>query len=150
MPFSGEIAGDDVLVRLGLGAGAFFLATIHRAETVDDERRLRGLVEALTAVSEKYGQPVVCNLHPRTRDRMTRLGMEFSDAGVRCLEPLGLFDFVSLERQARCALTDSGTVQEECAILHVPSVTLRDVTECRETIEAGSNMLVGMRAEAML
>ena len=69
--------------------------------------------------------------------------MTFSDTGVRYLEPLGLFDFVALERQA-CVLTDSGTVQEECAIFRVPSVTLRDVTERPETIEAGSNMLAGV------
>jgi UDP-N-acetylglucosamine 2-epimerase (non-hydrolysing) len=148
--YSDGIAGSHVHARLGLEAQEYFLVTMHRAETVDDEGRLRGLVEALAAVSEKYERPVVCSLHPRTRDRMARLGMHFSDTGVRYLEPLGLFDFVALEREALCVLTDSGTVQEECAILHVPSVTLRDVTERPETIEAGSNMLAGVRAEAVL
>ena len=148
--YASGIGGSDVHARLGLEAQEYFLVTMHRAETVDDEGRLRGLVDALAAASEKYRQPVVCSLHPRTRDRMARIGMQFSDTGVRYLEPLGLFDFVALERQARCVLTDSGTVQEECAILHVPSVTLRDVTERPETIEAGSNMLVGVRSEAVL
>jgi UDP-N-acetylglucosamine 2-epimerase (non-hydrolysing) len=149
--FAGGIDRSDVHKRLGLEPRSYFLVTMHRAETVDDEGRLRGLVDALTAVSDKYGQPVVCSLHPRTRDRMTRLGMEFDDdAAVRYLEPLGLFDFVALEREARCVLTDSGTVQEECAILRVPSVTLRDVTERPETIDVGSNMLVGVRTEAVL
>jgi len=144
------IDGSAIHARLALDPQAYFLATMHRAETVDDEARLRGLADALSTVSEKYDQPVICSLHPRTRDRMTRLGMKFSDARVRYLEPLGLFDFVALERGARCVLTDSGTVQEECAILHVPSVTLRDVTERPETIEAGSNMLVGVCSEAVL
>jgi UDP-N-acetylglucosamine 2-epimerase (non-hydrolysing) len=148
--YSDGITGSDIHARLGLEAEEYFLVSMHRAETVDDESRLRGLVEAVAAVSEQYKQPVVCSLHPRTRDRMARIGMQFSDTGVRFLEPLGLFDFVALERQARCVLTDSGTVQEECAILHVPSVTLRDVTERPETIEAGSNMLVGVRTEAVL
>jgi UDP-N-acetylglucosamine 2-epimerase (non-hydrolysing) len=146
---SDGIAGSDVHVQLGLEAQAYFLVTMHRAETVDDEARLQILVDALAAVREKYGQPVICSLHPRTRDRMQRLGMRFDD-GVRYLKPLGLFDFIALERRARCVMTDSGTVQEECAILHVPSVTLRDVTERPETIEAGSNMLVGVRTEAVL
>jgi UDP-N-acetylglucosamine 2-epimerase (non-hydrolysing) len=71
--------------------------------------------------------------------------MSFSDGGVRYLEPLGLFDFVALEQRAHCVLTDSGTVQEECSIFRVPSVTLRDVTQRSETLEAGSNMLAGVR-----
>jgi len=75
--------------------------------------------------------------------------MRFDEGGVTYLEPLGLFDFVALERQARCVLTDSGTVQEECSILHIPSVTLREVTERPETIEAGSNMLAGVGGEAV-
>ena len=144
------IERSRVQARLGLEPQGYFLVTMHRAETVDDEPRLRGLVDALTAVSGKYAQPVVCSLHPRTRDRMTRLGMRFTETGVKYLEPLGLYDFVALERQACCVLTDSGTVQEECAILRVPSVTLRDVTERPETIEAGSNMLVGVDSEAVL
>jgi UDP-N-acetylglucosamine 2-epimerase (non-hydrolysing) len=148
--YADGIARSDVRARLALEPHAYFLVTMHRAETVDDEPRLRALVEALAAVSEKYNQPIICSLHPRTRDRMTRLGMKFSDTGVRYLEPLGLFDFVALEREARCVLTDSGTVQEECAILHVPSVTLRDVTERPETVEAGSNMLVGVCPGAVL
>jgi UDP-N-acetylglucosamine 2-epimerase (non-hydrolysing) len=148
--YSDGIAGSDVHARLGLEAKAYFLVTMHRAETVDEEGRLRAVVDALAAVRDRYGQSVVCSLHPRTRDRMARLGVQFADQGVSYLEPLGLFDFVALEQQARCVLTDSGTVQEECAILHVPSVTLREVTERPETIEAGSNMLVGVQSEAVL
>jgi UDP-N-acetylglucosamine 2-epimerase (non-hydrolysing) len=148
--YEDRIARSKVHARLGLEAKAYFLVTMHRAETVDEEGRLRGLVDALAALREKYRQPVVCSLHPRTRDRMTRLGTQFADKAVTYLEPLGLFDFVALEQQARCVLTDSGTVQEECAILHVPSVTLREVTERPETIEAGSNMLVGVHSEAVL
>lgn len=140
-----QIEKSDVHTRLELTPGAYFLVTMHRAETVDDESRLRDLVESLQSIAALYGEPVVCSLHPRTRDRMERLGMAFSDGGVRYLESLGLCDFVALEKEARCVLTDSGTVQEECAIFRVPSVTLRDVTERPETLEAGSNMLAGVR-----
>ncbi|MEI6504105.1 MAG: UDP-N-acetylglucosamine 2-epimerase (non-hydrolyzing), partial [Armatimonadota bacterium] len=150
MRYSGGIEGSDIHARLGLDAQGYFLVTMHRAETVDEQGRLRSLVEALAAVGAKYGQPVVCSLHPRSRDRMSQMGVRFSGTAVRYLEPLGLFDFVALERRARCVLTDSGTVQEECAVQRVPSVTLRDFTERPETIEAGANMLVGVRAEAVL
>jgi UDP-N-acetylglucosamine 2-epimerase (non-hydrolysing) len=82
------------------------------------------------------------SLHPRTRDRLARAGLD-APAGVRLMPPFGLVDFVALERQARCVLSDSGTVQEECAIFGVPNVTLRDTTERPETLACGSAMLAG-------
>ncbi len=148
--YDARINASEVHSHLALRPGEYFLVTMHRAETVDVESRLRDLVESLQSIAEAYGEPVVCSLHPRTRDRMERLGMSFSDGGVRYLEPLGLFDFVALEQQSHCVLTDSGTVQEECSILRVPSVTLRDVTERPETLEAGSNMLAGIRRDDVL
>ena len=136
-----SIGASDALARLGLREREYFLATFHRAENVDDERRLKGLVEGLDGVARRYGHPLVVSLHPRTRDRMQRMGLE--PKGLRLLEPLGFFDFVRLERSARAVLSDSGTVQEECAIFRVPNVTIRDVTERPETVECGSNILSG-------
>lgn len=139
--YDDRIGASDVLARLGLEERGYFLTTFHRAENVDAENRLRALVEGLEAVAQRYGQPMIVSLHPRTRDRMQRLGL--TAAGLRLLEPLGFFDFVKLERSARAVLSDSGTVQEECAIFRVPNVTIRDVTERPETIECGSNVLSG-------
>lgn len=138
------IAGSEVLARLGLAPQRYFVVTMHRAENVDIEDRLRNLVTALRQLAARYGHPVVCSLHPRTRDKMEAFGIAQDGTDVRFVEPLGFFDFVALERQALCALSDSGTVQEECCIFRVPNVTIRDVTERPETIEAGSNMLTGM------
>jgi UDP-N-acetylglucosamine 2-epimerase (non-hydrolysing) len=130
--------------------GNYFLATLHRAETVDVDDRLVSVVQALEAVATDADQPLLWSVHPHTRRRMGELGIDADNlVGVRCLEPLGLFDFIALEKAARCVLTDSGTVQEECSIFRVPSVTLRDVTERPETIEAGSNMLAGVRKDAI-
>jgi len=150
-----QIEASTVHARLGLEREQYFLVTMHRAENVDIEARLRSLTEALSIVGRRYGVPVVCSLHPRTRDRMAAFGLEVDDAergtgAVRYLEPLGLFDFVALERHARCVLSDSGTVQEECCIFGVPAVTIRDVTERPETIECGSNMLSGADPERIL
>lgn len=148
--FESQIAGCGVHERLGVEAGAYFLATLHRAETVDVDDRLASVVDGLRAVSARYGQPVLWSVHPHTRRRLGELGIDAEGIeGVRCLEPLGLFDFVALEKEARCVLTDSGTVQEECSIFRIPSATLRDVTERPETIEAGSNMLAGVRPEGI-
>lgn len=149
--FEPEIASSRVHEQLGVEPGAYFLATIHRAETVDDDVRLVSVVEALQATSVTYGQPVLWSVHPHTRQRLAGLGLDADHLeGIRCLEPLGLFEFVALEKAARCVLTDSGTVQEECSIFRIPSVTVRDVTERPETIEAGSNMLAGVRVEDIL
>ena len=139
----GAIEASSVLARLGLEAGGYFLVTLHRQENVDDETRLHALTGALARLHAEHGVPIIVSTHPRTRDRMARSGIEGAEEGVRFLEPFGFFDFVHLETHARCVLSDSGTVQEECAILRVPNVTLRDVTERPETLECGSNMLVG-------
>jgi UDP-N-acetylglucosamine 2-epimerase (non-hydrolysing) len=147
--FSEKIAASSALERLGLRAGKYFLVTMHRAETVDVEARLRALMSTLVAIRERYGQPVVCSVHPRTRDRLKSFGIDALGT-LTLLEPLGFFDFVSLEKAARCVITDSGTVQEECSIFRVPSVTVRDVTERPETIEAGSNVLSGVLADDVL
>jgi len=139
------------LEELGLKAGNYFLVTMHRAENVDVEERLRSLIEALGALRREYGMPIVCSTHPRTRAVMERFGIDpRAHEHVQFLPPFGLFDFIALERSAFCVLSDSGTVQEECAIFKVANVTLRDVTERPETVECGSNMLSGADPETVL
>ena len=136
------IDNSPILARLGLNRRGYFLVTLHRAENVDLPDRLAGFARALQAIGERYRQPVIVSTHPRTRSRLP--GEVMAGNGlVRFLEPFGFVDFVALEKHARCVLTDSGTVQEECAILGIPTVTLRDVTERPETLECGSNMLTG-------
>jgi UDP-N-acetylglucosamine 2-epimerase (non-hydrolysing) len=136
------IDASQALGRLGLAAKRFFLATLHRAENVDEPARLRSFLDALDAASSEHGFPAILSLHPRTAARMRESSIAVSSR-VRLVEPLGFFDFVHLELTAACVLSDSGTVQEECCILGVPNVTLRDVTERAETIECGSNILSG-------
>jgi UDP-N-acetylglucosamine 2-epimerase (non-hydrolysing) len=135
---------SDVLARLGLEARKFFLVTMHRAENVDVEERLRSLIAALEALQREYGLPVVVSTHPRTRALMERFSLDpEAHSALQFHPPFGLFDFVALERGAFCVLSDSGTVQEECCLFRVANVTIRDVTERPETIECGSNMLSG-------
>ena len=138
------IDASDVHARLGLAAGGYFLVTAHRAENVDVPDRLRQLAEALARLREEHAVPIVVSMHPRTRSRLEAFGMTDLVADLRVMPPLGLFDFVRLERDAMCVLTDSGTVQEECCILRVPNVTTRDVTERPETVECGSNIIAGV------
>jgi UDP-N-acetylglucosamine 2-epimerase (non-hydrolysing) len=138
-----RIHESPVLAELGLSPGEYFLVTLHRAENVDDPARLGLLRDAIHRLASIHRCPVIVSLHPRTADRLDAGGIALADDYVRVLTPLGLWDFVALEQSARCVVTDSGTVQEECAIFHVPNVTIRDVTERAETIEVGSNILAG-------
>jgi UDP-N-acetylglucosamine 2-epimerase (non-hydrolysing) len=138
------IDNSDVQARLGVSKGGYFLVTAHRAETVDVPQRLQQWAEALWRVSHEHGMPMVVSMHPRTKNRLESFGMTDAVAGLRVVPPLGFFDFLALERDAACVLTDSGTVQEECCILRVPNVTTRDVTERPETVECGSNVITGV------
>ena len=145
--YEGCIDASDVHGRLGVQRGAYFIVTAHRAENVDIPERLRRLAEALTRVGAEHDMPIVVSMHPRTRSRLEAFGMTDLVAGLRVLPPLGFFDFLALERDAACVLTDSGTVQEECCILHVANVTTRDVTERPETVECGSNVIAGVDSD---
>lgn len=140
------IGRSDALRRLGLEERKFFLVTLHRAENVDKEERLRALVDGLAVLHKQFSWPVVCALHPRTQARVTTFGVDLDRSGLRFLPPLGFFDFVRLEQAAGCVLSDSGTVQEETCLFGVPNVTVRDVTERPETVECGSNILSGAQS----
>ncbi len=148
--YDAQIRRSDVLSRLGLEAGRYFLVTMHRAENVDVETRVSSLTAAFDRLQREYQVPVIVSTHPRTRLRLKTFGLETDNPHVRFLEPFGFFDFITLEREAYCVLSDSGTVQEECAIFGIPNVTIRDVTERPETIECGSNVLSGAETEAVL
>jgi UDP-N-acetylglucosamine 2-epimerase (non-hydrolysing) len=145
-----EIKASGVLQKLNIEAGNYFLITLHRAENVDIEARLRQFSEAFEQLQKKYRLPLIVSTHPRTSSRLDDLGLGRDDPQIRYLEPFGFFDFIALEQQARCVLSDSGTVQEECAIFKIPNVTLRDVTERPETLECGSNILSGSDPESIL
>jgi UDP-N-acetylglucosamine 2-epimerase (non-hydrolysing) len=145
-----QIARSRALEELGVEPQRYFLATLHRAENVDVPDRLRNLVNALALLHLEFGYPVLCSLHPRTRSKAAAFGIDLRRAGLSVLEPLGFFDFVSLEQAALCLLSDSGTVQEEGCVLGVPHVTMRDATERIETLECGANILSGTEPSAVL
>jgi len=145
-----QIASSEIFKTLSIKPGGYFLVTLHRAENVDSEARLKQFAEAFEALQQEYKCPIIISTHPRTRSRLEAFGINVKNPEIRLLEPFGFFDFVALEQKARCVLSDSGTVQEECAIFKVPNVTIRDVTERPETIESGSNMLSGADVESVL
>lgn len=143
-----DINKSTILTELNLEPNNYVIATAHRAENVDDAYRLENIAYMLNKVSEDY--PVVFSCHPRTAQKMEKYGVKFDSGRIIQTKPLGFFDFVHLEKHARLAITDSGTVQEEACIFHVPAVTIRDTTERPETVVCGSNMVSGLNTERML
>lgn len=147
MRYESKIAASPILARLGLDGGApYAVVTIHRAENVDVPARLKEILTGLNRVAETYGIRLICSVHPRTRSQLARLPDFTMNPLVEFHEPFGFFDFVRLERGAWCVLTDSGTVQEECCIFRVPTVTVRRTTERPETVDCGSNIVAGIDA----
>lgn len=144
--FSAGIEGSSIHDRLKLRKKHYFLVTIHRAETVDDKSSLTSVMGFLEGL-RCNGMPVLCGLHPHTRQRMQEFGIDAPS--VTFLETFNFFDFVALEREAYCVISDSGTVQEECCILGVPLVIARDATERPETIECGGSMLGGTDVDGL-
>ena len=142
-----KIENSDILNKLMLYNQEFVLITAHRSENVDFFGPLNDIVLAINKISNRF--KVVFSLHPRTKNKIKEFGIKISDH-VILSEPFGFFDFVKLERGARLTISDSGTVQEECCIIGVPSITIRNSTERHETIECGSNILSGTNKDKII
>jgi len=141
--YSPQIEASEILKQLNVQPFEYFLVTLHRAENVDIHERLVGIFRAFSEVSGSFAKEILISVHPRTAEKINQFGIAPGSNKVRLLDAFGFFDFVKLEKNSLAVLTDSGTVQEECAIFGIPNVTLRDVTERPETIECGSNILSG-------
>lgn len=148
--FADRIESSGIMKELGVASQGYFLVTLHRAENVDIPERLAKIFAGLTEVATRFGKAVLVSVHPRTAGKLEESSVKVDPAKVRLLDALGFFDFVKLEKNALAVLTDSGTVQEECAIFGIPNVTLRDVTERPETIECGSNILSGTETDSIV
>ena len=148
--FSEQIAKSEISKTLRTTPSDYFLVTLHRAENVDGQERLIRIFNAFGQIAEKFEKQILISVHPRTREKLDGFGIVPDARRIQLLEPLGFFDFVHLEKNALAVLTDSGTVQEECAIFGIPNITIRDVTERPETIECGSNILSGAEPEDIL
>ncbi len=148
-----QIEASDVLKRLGLSPKKFFVMSAHREENVDVPERLSQLVETFRRVAGEYKLPVIVSTHPRTRKRLEDLGISegsHQKDGIQFLKPMGLFDYVKLQRESFCVVTDSGAITEESSILGFPAVMIRDAHERPEGMDEGALIMCGLRAEHVL
>ncbi|MCO5069996.1 MAG: UDP-N-acetylglucosamine 2-epimerase (non-hydrolyzing) [Rhizobiaceae bacterium] len=148
--FEPSIRGSDILERLELTAGSYFLVSSHREENVDAPDRLAALLDSLNGLAETYGHQVIVSTHPRTRKRMEEMQQRDVNPLISFLPPFGFFDYVNLQMQAACVISDSGTITEEGALLGLRAVTIRQAHERPEGMDAGTLIMCDLDREGVL
>ena len=145
-----KITTSDVLDRLNLQPQRYFLLSAHREENVDSPENLQDLLNTLQELVKQHEMSVIVSTHPRTRQRLEKLGVAGLDSRIRFLKPFGFFDYVKLQMEAFCVLSDSGTITEEASLLNLPAVTIRNVHERPEGMDEGVLIMSGLKAERVL
>lgn len=145
-----QIQRSDVLNRLNLQPGQFFIVSAHREENVDTASNLVDLVETLNALAETYRYPVIVSTHPRTRKRLDSLKPKELNSLIQFAKPFGFCDYIRLQMEAFCVVSDSGTITEEASLLNLPAVTIRNAHERPEGMDVGTLIMSGLRKERVL
>lgn len=145
-----KIVASDVLERVGVPEGGYFLLSAHREENVDTPENLRDLLSTLQELVKEYGFPIIVSTHPRTRQRLDKLGATELGSHIRFMKPFGFIDYVRLQMSAYCVLSDSGTITEEASILNLPAITIRNTHERPEGMDEGTLVMSGLKAARVL
>lgn len=144
-----EIEGSDVLERLGLSSGEYFVVSAHREENINFDQNFTDLTDSLNAIANQYSLPLIVSTHPRTRNRIEEVGVTFHPL-IRTMRPLGFHDYVKLQKNAKAVLSDSGTISEEASILDFKALNIRQAHERPEAMEEAVVMMTGLKKERIL
>jgi len=145
-----KIAQSDILQRMGLAANGFFVVSAHREENVDTPQNLLDMIETLNALAEHYALPVIVSTHPRTQKRLDALALGNINPLIQFLKPFGFCDYIKLQQEALCVISDSGTITEEASLLNLPAITIRNAHERPEGMDVGTVIMSGLKKERVL
>jgi UDP-N-acetylglucosamine 2-epimerase (non-hydrolysing) len=148
--YNSKIESSDIVDRLGLENGNYFVFSAHREENVDDKDNLNELVSTLNAIVDKYDLPIIVSTHPRTKKRLDELKNIIFNNKIQFMSPLGFLDYIQLQKNAKAVISDSGTITEEASILSIPAVTIRQQHERPEGMDEGTLIMCGLKAESVL
>jgi len=145
-----KIQQSNVLARMSLDVGKYFIVSAHREENVDSVENLTDLLDTLTALADQYQYPIIVSTHPRTRKRLEALGVSLDHPLIKFMKPFGLLDYIKLQMSAFCVLSDSGTITEEASLLNLPAITIRNAHERPEGMDKGTLIMSGLKVERVL
>ncbi len=148
--YMSQIESSDVIKRLQVNPGKYFVVSAHREENVDNEENFQNLLASLQLIAKQYGMPLIISTHPRTRKKIDEMNINHSNPLIHFLKPLGFIDYVKLQMNAFCVVSDSGTITEESSILNFPAVTIRQAHERPEGMDESTLIMCGLEAKKVL